>query len=152
MYAHQQAVFRFSGDRAALRATTRALAASCFRPSGAQQPAPVHVAQRAQPRRGPARARREVGQIRGVLATRVEVSTELDPFLSLRALAAYSSVSIRKLHDLLDDLAHPLPHYRIGGKIVVRRSEYDAWVAVHRRRSRLDVDRIVDDLLRDLRP
>ena len=34
-----------------------------------------------------------VAQVRGVLAERVVVSTHLDLFLSLRALAAYSSLS-----------------------------------------------------------
>ena len=31
------------------------------------------------------------------------------------------------------NLARPLPHYRIGARVVVRRSDYDAWVAHHRR-------------------
>jgi hypothetical protein len=32
-------------------------------------------------------------------------------------------VSVRKLRQYLDDTTHPLPHYRIGGKMVVRRSD-----------------------------
>lgn len=68
-----------------------------------------------------------VAQVRGVLAESVVVSTVLDPFLSLKALAGYSGLSVRKLRQHLEDPAHPLPCYRIGGKIVVRRSEYDAW-------------------------
>ncbi len=71
-----------------------------------------------------------VAQVRGVLAERVVISTPLDPFLSLLALASYSGLSRRKLRDCLTDPAHPLPCYRIGGKIVVRRSEYDAWPPV----------------------
>src|SRR5438105_333226 len=74
-----------------------------------------------------------VGQVRGILADRVVVSTALDPFLSLRALASYACVSVRKLREHLDDAIHPLPHYRVGGKIVVRRSEFDAWMAAYRR-------------------
>jgi len=77
------------------------------------------------------------------------VSTPLDPFLSLRALASYSGLSIRKLRDLLDKPVRPLPHYRIGGKILVRRSEFDAWV-VHFRRTRSNVADVVDDVLRGL--
>jgi hypothetical protein len=92
-----------------------------------------------------------VGQIRGVLAERVVISTALDPFLPLAALAAYSSLSVRKLRDYLDDPAHPLPCYRVGGKILVRRSEFDAWIAAYRSRGRADVAAIVNDVLRDLR-
>lgn len=92
-----------------------------------------------------------VGQVRGILADRVVVSTALDPFLSLRALASYACVSIRKLREHLDDPTHPLPHYRIGGKIVVRRSEFDAWIAAYRRVGQADVGGIVDSVMRDLR-
>jgi excisionase family DNA binding protein len=93
-----------------------------------------------------------VRQIRGVLAERVIVSTLLDPFLTLRALAAYSGIGLRKLYDFLSDPAHPLPHYRVGGKILVRRSEFDAWIARYRQSGRADVDAIVDGVLRGLNP
>lgn len=91
-----------------------------------------------------------VAQVRGVLAERVIVSTPLDPYLSIKALATYSGLSIRRLRDLLDDPAHPLPCYRVGGRVLVRRSEFDGWIAVYRARARRDVDAIVSDVLRTL--
>jgi predicted DNA-binding transcriptional regulator AlpA len=91
-----------------------------------------------------------VAQVRGVLAEQVVISTPLDPFLSLQALAVYSGLSRRKLRDYLTDPAHPLPCYRIGGKIVVRRSEYDAWAARYRQVGQPDVDRLVSDVLKTL--
>src|SRR5437870_10905794 len=97
---------------------------------------------------GPMKER--VAQVRGVLAERVVVSTSLDPFLDLRALAMYSSLSVRKLRDLLEDPERPLPCYQVGGKILVRRSEFDAWISAYRRRGRTDVDEIVSDVFRDL--
>jgi len=60
-------------------------------------------------------------------------------------------VSVRKLREYLEDSAHPLPHYRLGGKILVRRSEFDAWMAAYRRVGQADVARIVDSVMRDLR-
>lgn len=95
--------------------------------------------------------RTDVGQVRGVLAESVVVSTVLDPFLSLKALASYSGLSVRKLRQHLEDPAHPLPHYRIGGKIVVRRSEYDAWAARYRQVGNADLDKVVAETLRGLR-
>ena len=92
--------------------------------------------------------KREPGQIRGILAERLVVSTQLDPFLSLKALAAYSGLGVRKLRDYLTDPGHPLPHYRIGGRVLVRRSEYDSWAATFRQVGRADVDQIVSDVLR----
>jgi hypothetical protein len=53
-------------------------------------------------------------------------------FLDLKALAAYSSCSVRWLRDRLVDRAHPLPYYRIGGKLLVQRDEFDKWMDVHR--------------------
>jgi hypothetical protein len=91
-----------------------------------------------------------VSQVRGVLAETVVISTPLDPFLSLRSLAAYSGLSVRTLRAHLHDPAHPLPCYRVGGKIVVRRSEFDGWMVTFRQRGRVDVDQVVDQVLRDL--
>ena len=92
----------------------------------------------------------EVAQVRGVLAERVVVSTLLDPYLPLKALASYSGLSARKLRDLLEDPTHPIPTYRPCGKILVRRSEFDTWMAAFRHHGRRDVDAIVSDVLRAL--
>jgi hypothetical protein len=93
---------------------------------------------------------RRAAQVRGVLAEQVLIATPLDPFLSLRALATYSGLSTRKLRDHLQDSAHALPCYRIGGKILVRRSEYDAWASRYRQVGELNVERVVAGALRDL--
>ena len=87
-----------------------------------------------------------VAQVRGVLAESVIVSTPLDPFLSLKALAEYSALSVRKLREYLDDPANPLPCYRVGGKIVVRRSEFDTWMQQYRARGRPSLVRAMREL------
>jgi len=89
-------------------------------------------------------------QVRGVLAERVIVSTQLDPFLPLKALATYSGLSVRTLREYLTDSVNPLPHYRVGGKILVRRSEFDGWIATYRHRGHPDVAQVVDEVLRTL--
>lgn len=89
--------------------------------------------------------------VRGPVVERVVVSTELDPFLPLQALANYAGLSVRKLRDLLVDPLRPLPCYRVGGKVLVRRSDFDAWATAYRQRGREDVDRIVAEVLSDLR-
>jgi Helix-turn-helix domain len=93
-----------------------------------------------------------VAQVRGVLAERVIISTPLDPLLSIKALAAYASISPRKLREYLDDPANPLPCYRPGGKILVRVSEFDAWIATYRQQGCPDVARIVEEVLGDGHP
>ena len=81
----------------------------------------------------------------------LSLSMPLDPFLPLTALSTYSGLSRRRLSDLLKDPFHPLPHYRIGGKILVRRGEYDAWALHYRRVGDPDVERIVAETLQGLR-
>ena len=53
-------------------------------------------------------------------------------FLDLKTLASYSSCSVRWLRDRLVDQAHPLPHYRIAGKLLVKREEFDTWIDAQR--------------------
>ena len=88
--------------------------------------------------------------LRDVQAAQVVLGTQLDPFLSLKVLASYSGLSVRKLREYLIDPAHPLPAYRVGGKILVRRSEFDAWMAAYRREGAVDVEGIVADILHEL--
>ena len=88
-----------------------------------------------------------------MLADQVVVSTLLDPYLSLKALVGYSGLSERKLREHLIDPVHPLPCYRPGGprgKVLVRRSEFDAWMAKYRQVGQADVSKLVDKVLRDL--
>jgi excisionase family DNA binding protein len=88
-----------------------------------------------------------VPEFGGPVVEALTVGIPLDPFLSLRALAAYAGLSVRTLRDCLDNPLHPLPHYRIGRKILVRQSEFDAWIRTYRRVASLDIDPIVQDIL-----
>lgn len=93
-------------------------------------------------------------RVRGPLVERVErivASTLLDPWLSLRALAEYSGLSRRMLWTHVHDPVAPIPHFRVGeagGKILVRRSEFDAWMERWRERPAIIYDRAVTMLSR----
>src|SRR5262245_27918348 len=72
----------------------------------------------------------------------VTATVHLDPYLGLKALAGYAGISTRQLREYLvrpplprdarAPVPPPLPHYRLGSRIVVRRSEFDRWVAAYR--------------------
>jgi hypothetical protein len=86
-----------------------------------------------------------------------EVVTEIpapasgwDPFLSIPALVAYSSLSERMLRGFLRDPEHPLPHFRIGARVLVRRSDFDAWMQVFRHGDDVGAETIVARILDDL--
>ena len=82
-----------------------------------------------------ARRRREVSEPVG------------DPYLDLRALARYSGMSRRWLEQRIKDIAHPLPVYRPGGKVMVKRSEFDRWMGEYRQIGNTDVNRIVSEVM-----
>lgn len=87
------------------------------------------------------------GQVRGVLAEKVIVSTALDPFLDLKALVAYSGLSKSTLRAYIDlPPADALPCYRLRGKILVRRSEFDAWLQRYRTVGRPSLARALHEL------
>jgi excisionase family DNA binding protein len=50
-----------------------------------------------------------------------------DAYLSLKAMAMYSGLSVRTLRTHLHRPSAPLPSFRIGGKVLVRRSDFDRW-------------------------
>ena len=75
-----------------------------------------------------------------------------NPYLPLKTLAAYSGLSVRTLRSHLASSTRSLPFYRIGGKILVRRSDFDAWAEQFRATApSLTVDALADDVLAGLR-
>ncbi len=73
-----------------------------------------------------------------------------DAYLSLRALASYAGLSVRTLRDLLAHATHPLPHYRMAGKILIKRSEFDSWMRHFRVANDDGARDLVADVLRSL--
>ena len=79
-------------------------------------------------------------------------STHLNrEWLDLRQLTQYAAISERTLRGWLHRPNDPLPAVRVEGKILVRRSEFDAWLERHRIQpdAAIDVNGIMNDLLKD---
>ena len=95
----------------------------------------------------------------------MSIHQDLDPWLSLQALSAYSGLSVRTLRACLTEPHRPLPHYRmkephvlptragksrtVSGKILVRRSEFDRWMDAFKYTP--DLDRLVDEVVSEFR-
>ena len=74
-----------------------------------------------------------------------------DDYLDLKRLAVYSCLSIHTLRDYINDSVNPLPSYMIKRIILVRRSEFDAWIGHFRTDTRKDkIDKMVSEILQDL--
>ncbi len=85
--------------------------------------------------------RRMVGKPPGTVPTypvgSIAVRVDLDPYLGMAALAAYLGLSRRTIQNLVADPGDPLPTYRVGAKLLSRRSEVDVWMGRRRNRKPL---------------
>jgi len=50
-----------------------------------------------------------------------------DRWLGIKELVEYSTLTAKTIRRHLVG-RHPIPHYRVGGRILVKRSEFDEWV------------------------
>lgn len=71
-------------------------------------------------------------------------------YFSLTELARYSGLSVRTLRAHLADPCRPLPHYRIGGRVLVRPSDYDDWASAFRSRQQRSLNDLVSEIVGDL--
>ena len=72
-----------------------------------------------------------------------------DGFFDLKGLSAYSSLAVPTLRDYIQEGA--LPCFKVKGKILVRRSEFDQWMEARRVSREKDIDGIVDEVIAGLR-
>jgi hypothetical protein len=71
-------------------------------------------------------------------------------WLGLRELTYYASVSERTLRSWIYSPVDPLPAVKVSGKVLVRKSDFDAFLQRHRIRplEEIDIDAIVQDVLK----
>jgi excisionase family DNA binding protein len=70
-------------------------------------------------------------------------------YLDLRGLSTYSSLAVPTLRDYLKEGG--LPHYKLRGKIIVKKSEFDSWLENYRVDKRQDLEDIVNDAIEGLK-
>jgi len=70
-------------------------------------------------------------------------------WLGMRQVTQYAAVSERTVRAWIHASVDALPAVRVGGKLLVRRSELDAWLSRHRLRplATIDLDGIVRQAL-----
>jgi len=71
-----------------------------------------------------------------------------DQYFDLRALSDYSALAVPTLRDHLK--TGRLPHFKVKGKLLVRRSEFDKWIEAFRVNPD-DVGRVVDQVMESLK-
>ena len=73
-----------------------------------------------------------------------------DCFLDLKRLSQRTSISVSTLRDHINDPSHPLPAYRVRGKILINWIEFKKWIQGFRHKN-VDIDKIVDEVMEKLR-
>ena len=68
-----------------------------------------------------------------------------DPYLDLRNLSAYSSLSVPTLRGYIKKGS--LMYYKVRGKILVRKSHFDQWMRQFEVDTKKDLDDLVDDVI-----
>ncbi len=70
-----------------------------------------------------------------------------DRYLSLSETVEYINLCERSIRERLSEI----PHFRVGTKLLFRKSELDKWMLNYRERSTdIDVGQIVDDVVNDI--
>ena len=81
-----------------------------------------------------------------ITAATSEANEPADEYLTLSKVAARLNLSTRTIRTRVGDSSDPLPAYRIGGRLLFRWSEVEAWL--DRRRVRpVDTKRLVEAYL-----
>lgn len=72
-----------------------------------------------------------------------------DQYFDLRGLEGYSSIKVPTLRDHIR--SGSLPCFKVKGKILVKRSEFDAWLEGYRVNKKQDLNNVVDEILTSLK-
>ena len=73
-----------------------------------------------------------------------------DQYLDLRRLSVYSSLGIGTLRDYIRE--GTLPYFKVRGKILIRKCEFDVWMEEHRGEAYQDLGSMVDEIMNNLKP
>jgi len=69
-------------------------------------------------------------------------------YLDLKTLSRYSCLSVRTLRVILARPGGP-PHYRPGGKVLIRKSDWDTWLERFKT-APVDLDALVADVMAEI--
>jgi excisionase family DNA binding protein len=72
-----------------------------------------------------------------------------DQYFDLKGLEAYSALRVPTLRDYIK--SGDLPCFKVKGKILIRKSEFDAWLENYRVNRKQDLNNVVDNVMSSLK-
>lgn len=79
----------------------------------------------------------------------VEPVTLKDRFFDLKGLEVYCSLKVPTLRDHIR--SGDLPAFKVKGKILIKKSEFDHWIESFRLNKRQNINRLIDGVMGDLK-
>jgi excisionase family DNA binding protein len=73
---------------------------------------------------------------------------ETDQYFDLKNLSSYACLGVPTIRDYLK--AGGLPHFKLKGKILVKKSEFDRWLESFRIKTNQELNGIIDSVLESL--
>ena len=87
-----------------------------------------------------------IGENTVISAQEILAYIDRDRYLDKKAAAAYTSLSTRNLEARLNEI----PHFRVGKKILFKKSELDLWMEQFREGGAQNLERIADEALESI--
>jgi excisionase family DNA binding protein len=72
-----------------------------------------------------------------------------DGYFDLKGLAAYSTLAVPTLRDYIR--SGKLPAYKVKGKVLVKKSEFDKWLENYRMDKKKNINSIVDGVIKSMK-
>ena len=72
-----------------------------------------------------------------------------DQYMDLKGLSFYSDLAVSTLRDYIR--SGKLPCFKIKGKVLVKRSEFDQWIEGHRVNKKKEIESIVNEAIKGLK-
>jgi excisionase family DNA binding protein len=66
-------------------------------------------------------------------------------YMDLKQASVYSTLSVPTLRNHI--ASGNLPSFKVGGKRIIRISEFDQWIEHHRVKHKADINGVVDDIV-----
>jgi len=82
------------------------------------------------------------------IAEKVAISLR-DQYFDLKGLSTFSAMAVSTLRNFIR--TGNLPAYKVHGKILIKRSEFDAWINTFKINRKQDLSAICDDILENLK-
>ncbi len=71
-----------------------------------------------------------------------------DGYFDLKGLEVYSALKVPTLRDYIK--SGDLPCFKLKGKILIRKSEFDTWLEGYRLNKKQDLNHLVDSVIGDM--